>query len=372
VSKPPLKRIYFDTNILFRWPHISSDIPSLLRVANWVGAELFMPNIVEDELESQFVRAVSDGWARLNADVKDLEKLCHDVMDLDISGREPTETEVREAFRIRSEVLKEHFKISSIPIHEVSLETLLGMAINRVEPFEEIELSNGKHFVTGLQDTAILFSIAKHMRTASKDDRCAFLSNDGAFHRARVKDLLREAGVKVEMFRKTSDLFDDLFSHVIAAIRTAWQAEWDQIEAHLNAQKDKLTPQILRLVTPSVVGRGTWRRILEIKDFKIVEFTRVITELPESEYRPPHAAEYKRPEGSEVSISTRVSTVSEVLAEPMFFSGFITGDYTVDESARVIENLTVKDTLSVSLKGMILGGIITDFQVISVEKPESD
>jgi rRNA-processing protein FCF1 len=51
VSKPPLKRIYFDTNILYPWPQIPSDIPSILGVANWVGAEPYIPKIVEDELE---------------------------------------------------------------------------------------------------------------------------------------------------------------------------------------------------------------------------------------------------------------------------------------------------------------------------------
>jgi hypothetical protein len=325
----------------------------MLRVANWVGAELYLPKIVEDELESQFVRAVYDGWARLHADVKQLEKLCHDVVDLDIGGREPTETEVLEAFRTKSEGLKEHFNISSIPIHEVNLETLLAMAIGRKEPFEEIALSNAKRVVTGLQDTAILFSIAKHMRTAGKDDRCAFLSNDSVFHRAGVRDLLQEAGVKVEMFRKTKDLFDDLLEHVRAAIRVAWQAEMDQVEASLNAQKNKLTSQISRLVTPSDVGRGTWKHTLEIKDFKIAEFYRAITELPESEYLPPRAAEFKRPEGSEVSISARASTVSEVLAESFNFYGLMAGDYEVDESARVTETLTVKDTLSISLRGTI-------------------
>ncbi len=39
VSKPPLKRVYFDTNILYPWPQIPSDIPSMLGVANWVGAQ---------------------------------------------------------------------------------------------------------------------------------------------------------------------------------------------------------------------------------------------------------------------------------------------------------------------------------------------
>jgi hypothetical protein len=122
VSKPPLKRIYFDTNPLYRWPHIPSDIPSMLGVANWVGAELYMPKIVEDELEGQYVRSIEASYDKLSADVKELNKLCRNVMTPDISGSAPTHDQVREAFRVRSEQLKAHFKISTIPIHEMTLE----------------------------------------------------------------------------------------------------------------------------------------------------------------------------------------------------------------------------------------------------------
>ena len=52
-------------------------------------------------------------------------------------------------------------------------QTLLEMAINRDEPFEEVELTKSRHVVVGLQDTAILFSIAKHMQTAREGYRCA-------------------------------------------------------------------------------------------------------------------------------------------------------------------------------------------------------
>src|SRR5580692_8628566 len=117
-----------------------------------------MPKIVEDELEGQYVRSIEASYDKLNADVKELNKLCRNVMTPDISGSEPMHDQVREAFRVRSEQLKAHFKISTIPIHEMTLATLIQMAINRDEPFEQIEISKTKHVVVGLQDTAILFA----------------------------------------------------------------------------------------------------------------------------------------------------------------------------------------------------------------------
>jgi hypothetical protein len=367
MSKSPLKRIYFDTNILYRWPQIPSDIPSMLGVANWVGAELYMPKIVEDELEGQYVRAIAASYDTLNADVKELNKLCRNVMAPDISGTQPSDEEVRIAFRERSELLKSHFKISTIPIHEVDLEILLTMAINREQPFEEIELSKSKRVVVGLQDTAILFSVAKHMQTAGEGDRCALISNDDIFHKEGARELLKAAGVKLEMFRKVSDLFNDLFEHVMTAIRTEWDAETNQIQASLNEQKEQMTMDIQKLLSLADIGRGLWKRTLELKTFKISEFSMVKTELPDYDYRPPHAAEYKRPEGSEVSISARATTVSDIVAETINFINIINGTQSEDESPKMTENLTVNDTLAITLKGTVSGGKIGDFKVLSVE-----
>ena len=55
MASQPLKRIYFDTNILYRWPHPPNDIYSVFGAAKWLGAQLFMPEVVEGELESQLV-----------------------------------------------------------------------------------------------------------------------------------------------------------------------------------------------------------------------------------------------------------------------------------------------------------------------------
>jgi hypothetical protein len=93
----------------------------------------------------------------------------------------------------------------------------------------------------------------------------------------------------------------------------------------------------------------------------------VKTELPESEYRPPHAEKYKRPEGSEVLISARASTDSDVLAESLNLGGLFTGNYADEEPSKVIENLRVTDTLAVSLKGTVLGDKIGNFKLISAE-----
>ncbi|MCU1224326.1 MAG: hypothetical protein JWQ42_2419 [Edaphobacter sp.] len=164
VSKQPLKRIYFDTNVLLRWPNLPNNVASLFGVANWVGADLYIPKTVEDELEGQFVRGANAAWDAVAADLKELTKLCNQVIAVDVQGKRPDDDDLRAAFRTRSKQLKDHWRIENIPVHDVDLATLLKMAINRDAPFEEIEINKSKRVVTGLQDTAILFAIASHMK----------------------------------------------------------------------------------------------------------------------------------------------------------------------------------------------------------------
>lgn len=93
----------------------------------------------------------------------------------------------------------------------------------------------------------------------------------------------------------------------------------------------------------------------------------VKTEWPEAEYRPPHAEQYRRPEGSEVSISVRASTASDVLTQSLNFLGLFGGGEWQEDPAPIIESLTVHDTLQVALKGTVSGGKIGDFKILSVE-----
>jgi hypothetical protein len=116
MASQPLKRIYVDTNILYRWPHPPNDIYSIFGVAKWLGAQLLMPEVVEGELEAQFIRSVNAAYDAAEQNIKEINKLCRDVITVDIAGTRPEETDFREAFRKRSDELKAHFGISIIPL----------------------------------------------------------------------------------------------------------------------------------------------------------------------------------------------------------------------------------------------------------------
>ena len=65
MSSASLKRVYLDTNILFHWPHPPNDVYAVFRAAKWLGTEIYISEVVERELEGQFVRAVNAVYSSL-------------------------------------------------------------------------------------------------------------------------------------------------------------------------------------------------------------------------------------------------------------------------------------------------------------------
>lgn len=368
----PLKRIYFDTNILYHWPHLPNDLLSVLGVANWVRSELYLPSVVEDELEGQFVREAERIYDALAANAKDLERLARDVFVPDINGSRHESAQLRTDFRTRSGQLKTHFGIVGVPLTAKPLNEFVEMAINRVPPFEEVDVGK-KRQVVGLQDAAILFSIVEHMRTAQEADRCALVSADGVFHKAETRRVLERAGVRLQLFKNVRSLFDDLFSHVWEAVRTAWRAEMQQVETSLNEQKEQLSKQILPLLKPSDVGGGIGGVVKEIVGISIREFSLAQTELPESEHRPPNAQAYTRPEGSSVSLSARASMEIDAVVEKFnwFSLGLLVGQRPPLEEPPpppAMEENRLHETVTVSFTGNVQNGVIGNFRVIGVER----
>jgi hypothetical protein len=79
------------------------------------------------------------------------------------------------------------------------MDVFLDMAINRMPPFEEYQVTSKKTQVVGLQDAAILLSIIDHTKTAPENGRCALVSEDAVFHGAETRKVWEQAGVKLEL-----------------------------------------------------------------------------------------------------------------------------------------------------------------------------
>jgi hypothetical protein len=365
LMSPPLKRIYFDTNALYHWPHLPNDRYSVFGAAKWLGTELCIPEVVESELGAQFVRSVIDAYDAAELNVKTINKLCRGVMPVDIKGSRPDVDQLWDAFHHRSNELKTHFGISVVPLATIDVRVLLDMAISRKPPFEERTIGN-ETIITGLQDAAILFSILDHMKTAQVGDRCALVTADKIFHARGTRNLI---GDRLQLFKNIKDLFDDLFDHIWAETRAGWDAEIKDVEAALNAQREELSRQIGDILPASEVGQRIWNRAKEVTGLSISEFRYIMTELPESQHRPPHATEYKRPDGSEVKISAKTTAQIGVTVEISNWLGLfaLPSVHPQTPLEPKTESTVFTENLTVSITGTVRNGIVGEFKVTGIE-----
>lgn len=366
MSKPPLKRIYFDSNILRNWPNSSNELWNVFNSAAWLKTEICFPQVVESELEGQFVREVQKSFADIEANFKQLNKRCRNIITLDIHGKESSEAELRTAFQHRSNELKTLFNITTIPLTKIDLAILVDMAINRVVPFEEVALGKDRNGVVGLQDAAILFSIIEHMKDA-KDHRCAIISNDAIFYHKDARSLMEKVGVKLEGFRSLGALWDEMFDHILPFVRDPWLAEMKQIEHDLNADKTELTKQVVGFLNATEFSLNLWRRAKELKGFSIEDFAFVKTDLPDVKFRPPNVAVYTREESSSLKISALAHTEMQAIVERANWSSLFGDPVPGPEVTPILEDATLSETLNVSLIGTVHNGVIGSFEVTAVE-----
>jgi hypothetical protein len=364
----PLKRVYFDSNVLHNWPNGTNELWNALSAARWLGSELFIPETVEDELRAQFIRGVQNAYDTIDGQVKVLRKLCRSIIDPDVSGKEPAPDSLEAAFQDRSNQLKEHFKIETVPLTKVPLSTVLTMAIERLAPFEEIRLDDKHRAVVGLQDTAILLSILGHMKSATPGERCAFVTSDGVFSKTETKELIESQGVKLEILKSVRALWEDSFNHFWPEIREKWHEEEKQIETELNQWKEDLAKQIVALLNTSDLGEQLWITAKVKKELAIKEFTMVSIELPDSAQRPPHAP-YHRREGEKVKISARATVEMDAVVERVNWLTVFgnLGSESIQEPPQ-FEQKTLSETLNVSLLGEVVEGSIRKIEVTGVER----
>jgi hypothetical protein len=242
------------------------------------------------------------------------------------------------------------------------------MAIERLAPFEEIRLDDTHRAVVGLQDAAILLSILGHMKSAAPGERCAFVTNDGVFSKSETKELIESQGVKLDILKNVSALWEDSFNHFWPEIRKKWHEEEKQIETELNQRKDDLAKGIVALLNTSDLGEQLWITAKVKKGISIKEFYMVSIEPPESAQRPPHAP-YHRRDGEKVKISARATVEMEAVVEKINWLT-VFGDLGAERVKELpqFEQKILSETLNVSLLGEVVEGTIKKVEVTGVER----
>jgi len=371
VSTTPLKRIYFDTNSIYRWPNPSRQVFQAFDLARWLKAEMYFPKVVEDELEAQFVRSVKELLAEITSKIKDLKTVCWNTINVGIDEPYVEETDLRTDFQTRSQQLKQHFGISTLPIAELDLPTLIDMAINRHLPFEERAVGKDK-VVTGLQDAAILFSVIDHVKGFPKDERCAFVSADDVFHKTDMRKLFEHYEVNIELFKNANSLFDDLWDHIWGEVKEGLNREAAQISELLEKTKDSIAQQIQTILKPSDVRAALFTHVVAINGVNVDKFGPAYPDIPPSENRPP-TTQYGRPEGGEVKITTsaRIDVDATIETQTYSFFGSLFSDEPPTQplpppTPPQISDKKLNIGVALTIVGTAHNNIIEDLKVIDV------
>jgi hypothetical protein len=353
------KRLYFDTNILWGWPHCSNEIWNLFSFAKWLKIELFIPKVVEDELEAQFIRGVWNIIDTVKLNLKQLDALCRGIVDNDITGNFYSESDLRKAFRHASNHIKQQYDISIVPLTKMPVADLLDMAINRIAPFEQVSIDKKtKTGVVGFQDAAILLSIMEHL--PKTPDRFVFITADTIFHHSDTQELLNASGIRLERCKSANGIWNELFDHVYESVRRSWTAEMAAIETSLNADKDRLATQIADALETSQHSHNLWTRAKAKGAIRIEKFDFVKIDMPAKV--PPRVETYHRPDENNVPISVRATAEMDTLVEPSFL------DFGWSPETTSLQNATLTESLNVSLSTSVRDGVFSNFNVTGVEK----
>lgn len=81
--------------------------------------------------------SVNAAYDAADQNLREINRLCRDVILVDIKGTRPSDDDLHEAFRKRSEQMKAHFGLSVVPLPELDVRMFVDLAITRTAPFEE-------------------------------------------------------------------------------------------------------------------------------------------------------------------------------------------------------------------------------------------
>lgn len=371
VERPPLKRLYFDTNAAYRWPNPSAQFWQMLNLSRYAKTGLYFPATVEGELEAQFLRHLDELATSIRSKYRDLRVACLHTIDVEIPDFISTD-EQRENFRRRNDELKTHFSITTVPLTTCDLSVFVEMAIGRRAPFEERTAGKDK-VVTGLQDAAIFMSILDHMHTAKMGDRCAFVSDDEVFQKDEIRSMLQSRGLNLEIIKSPSLVLDDLWNHMWSEAKEAHKIEASAISVDLNANKDEYARQLKEILVPSQIRTPMFQNAIAINKLSILEIGAVYPDFPPSGSLPP--AQYSRPDGSEVKIAATVTADVRATVESTmsFFNIFAADDDDDDDKPKPPPATDQPPTLlrkkytqrfSVTMIGTAHGGRIVDIRIV--------
>ncbi len=224
--------IYFDTSILYDVRFNGHRLEVLRNHANHLEIPMFVPEIVVKELTLERQNEVRE----CEACVRKFNAIFpSDLYHLDLSGK-PTDFVAK-----GTRILLESLDIHTIALPEdLSLNTLIELAILRVPPFEQGD--------KGFKDTLVLETVVRDMKRLGLEE-ALLLSKDRIFQNGSIMSRLKEEGIVLKAFDRVEEAekclyalienqqTEDTKEHNRAALQF-FQSNFDQIAAFILLKLD--------------------------------------------------------------------------------------------------------------------------------------
>lgn len=246
-------RIYFDTSVLRAegWPRLSTKLRSCLQLARTLGVRIFLPCVVEQELEAGWTRDLDKASEEVKGKINKLEKY---LLGHKIEANIPTRDCIVQIYRSATQDAKNEVSLESIPLTKVPLETLVERAIAKQPPFEE----QGK----GFQDAVIYFSILDHLDDGTSE-AAVLVARDKVYTDSAVAKLAQDRGLKIEVFTSVEDLDKTLITWLDKAVRGLYEQDREKAKKALEDRRSEIesfisvnleVPESLLWLIPRVLG----------------------------------------------------------------------------------------------------------------------
>jgi hypothetical protein len=233
--------IYLETSALWAagWPRVSANIERLGSVARVHRNDVFLPEIVEIELEEGWLREFMDKTQGVTSRVKEGNRWLLGVVDLRITIEVPDLEALRKGYRLASEAAKEILGARSAPVTSRHVKSFAAMAARRDVPFKDRD--------EGFRDAVIFWSMIDHVVELGRTS-CFLIAQDEIFSKPELIKAAKEANITLRVYKGIGEFIDDAQRRLGVVIRKKLMRDQERARAALLGIREDIEKFIIENV----------------------------------------------------------------------------------------------------------------------------
>lgn len=213
--------IYLETSAIWAagWPRLSVSIERFGQLARLLEAEVFVPELVEIELEERWLRDFTNKRQAVTSRVKEFERFLSEVVERSVAMEAPDRNGALEGYRRAAKAVREKLDARSAPVTGRPVKDFGVMAARRNVPLKDRD--------EGFRDAVIFWSIIDHAVALGRTN-CILIAQDGNFSKPEMIAAAKEAGVTLHVYKKIQEFIDDEQGRFKAAIRRSLEQDQER------------------------------------------------------------------------------------------------------------------------------------------------